>query len=96
MCVEPFPTQNPELVSLEPQEKRAYVEKFCILLSSWPGFPSGLDLLTLSATSTRVWAIEKQLARFYMQTFFDNFGQPPIVLHLIPDPPHAIYPVGGH
>ena len=95
MCVEPFPTQNPRLVSLEPQEKRAYVEKFCALLSSWPGFPSGLDSLTPSATSACVWAVEKQLARFYTQTFFDNFGRLPIVPHLIPDPPRAIYPVGG-
>ena len=54
--------KNQGLVSLEPHEKLRYVEKFRKLLSSWPGFPSDLDSLTLSASPARVWAIEKQLA----------------------------------
>ena len=96
MCVEPFPTKNQGLVSLEPHEKLHYVEKFRALLSLWPGFPSDLDSLTSLASPARVWAVEKQLARFYMQAFFDNFGRPPVVPHLIPNPPHIVYPVGGH
>ena len=95
MCMEPFLTQNNGLVSLEPQEKHHYVEKFRVLLSSWPRFPLELDSLALSATSARVWAVEKQLACFYMQTFFNNFSHPPVVPHLIPNPPCIIYLIGG-
>ncbi|KIM56184.1 hypothetical protein SCLCIDRAFT_133193, partial [Scleroderma citrinum Foug A] len=95
MCVEPFLTKNQGLVSQEPAEKRCYIEKFRVLLSSWPGFPSDLTLLMPSATSACVWTVEKHLAQFYTQSFFDNFGHPPIVPHLIPDPPCTVYPVGG-
>ena len=95
MCVEPFLTQNNGLVSLEPQEKHRYIEKFHMHLSLWPGFPLELDSLAPLATSARVWAVEKQSARFYTQTFFDNFSRPPVVLHLIPNPPRIIYPIGG-
>ena len=84
MCVEPFPTDNRGLTSLEPQEKRDYVERFRVLLSSWPGFPSDLGSLMPSATSSRVWTVEKKLANFYTQSFFDNFSRPPVVPHYLP------------
>ena len=54
--------KNQGLVSHEPHEKLCYIEKFRGLLSSWPGFPSDLDSLTLLASPACVWAIEKQLA----------------------------------
>ena len=96
MCMEPFPMKNQGLVSQELEEKRCYVESFCILLSSWPEFPMELqDSLMLLAVSTCVWVVEKNLAQFYMQAFFDNFSHPPIVPHLIPNPPPAVYAVRG-
>ena len=95
MCIEPFPMDNRGLTSLEPQEKRDYVERFRVLLSSWPGFPSDLGSLMPSATSSRVWTVEKKLANFYTQSFFDNFGRPPIVPHLIPNPPALSTHQGG-
>ena len=95
MCVEPFPTDNHGLTSLEPQEKRDYVERFRVLLSLWPGFPSDLGSLMPSATSSQVWTVEKKLANFYTQSFFDNFGHPPVVLHLIPNPPPHYLPIRG-
>ena len=96
MCVEPFPTKNQGLVSLELEEKRHYVESFRVLLSSWPEFPMELqDLLMPLAVSTHVWVVEKNLARFYTQAFFDNFSRPPIVPHLIAKPHPDVYAIGG-
>ena len=96
MCMEPFLTKNQGLVSLELEEKHHYIESFCVLLSLWPEFPTELqDLLMPLAVSVRVWVVEKNLAWFYMQAFFDNFSRPPIVPHLIPNPPPAVYAVRG-
>ena len=96
MCMEPFLMKNQGLISLELEEKHHYVESFHVLLSSWPEFPMELqDSLMLSAVSMHVWVVEKNLAWFYMQAFFDNFSRPPIVPHLIPNPPPAVYTVGG-
>ena len=96
MCVKPFLIKNQGLVSLELEEKHHYIESFCILLSSWPEFPMELqDLLMLLAVSACVWVVEKNLAQFYMQAFFDNFSRPPIVPHLIPNPPPAVCTMGG-
>ena len=64
---------------------------------TWRSFTSSfhLGLLSLQIWKApschqrlvRVWVVEKQLAHFYMQSFFDSFGQLPIVPHLIPNPP---------
>ena len=97
MCMESFPMKNQGLVSLELEEKCCYVESFRVLLSLWPEFPMELqDSLMPLAVSTCVWVVEKNLAQFYTQAFFDNFGHPPIVPHLIPNPPPAVYAMGGH
>ncbi|KAI5985255.1 hypothetical protein EDD15DRAFT_2374299 [Pisolithus albus] len=84
MCAEPFPSENQGLASSDPKLKLEYVEKLRVLLSPWPGFPSDLmEPLPSSASSARVWALERKLALFYVQSFFDNFGRPPILPHLI-------------
>ena len=95
MCVKPFPMDNHGLTSLKPQEKCNYIERFRVLLSSWPRFLSDLGSLMLLATSSRVWTVEKKLANFCTQSFFDNFGHPPIILHLIPNPPTLSTHQGG-
>ena len=88
MCIERIATNNEGMASQEPQEKCHYVEKFHIILSSWPTFPADLEgSLLPSVVGTRVWVVEKQLAHFYTQSFFDSFGQPPIIPCLIPNPP---------
>ncbi|KAI6146798.1 hypothetical protein BKA82DRAFT_3959423, partial [Pisolithus tinctorius] len=80
MFAEPFPVKDQGLASLEPQTKLEYVERFRMLLASWPGFPPDLGTsLPSSASPARVWAVEKRLALFYVQSFFDNFGRLPIV-----------------
>ncbi|KAI6147805.1 hypothetical protein BKA82DRAFT_140203 [Pisolithus tinctorius] len=97
MFAKPFPVKDQGLASLEPQTKLEYVERFWTLLTSWPGFPLDLGTsLPLSASPAHVWAVEKQLALFYMQSFFNNFGCLPIVLCLIPKNPHSIYGLGDN
>ncbi|KAI6009915.1 hypothetical protein BKA83DRAFT_4069540, partial [Pisolithus microcarpus] len=87
MCAEPFPSENQGLASSDPKLKLNYVEKLQVLLSPWPGFPSDLmEPLPPSALSACVWAVEKKLALFYVQLFFDNFSCPPILPHFIPVP----------
>jgi len=96
MCVEWFPIKNEGMASHESQEKRHYIETFCVILLAWPAFPIDLEASLLpSAVATRVWVVEKQLARFYTQSFFDSFGRPPIIPHLIPNPPPPVFSVGG-
>ena len=88
MCVERFSIKNEGMASHESQEKRHYIETFRVILSAWPAFPVDLEASLLpSAVATHVWVVEKQLARFYTQSFFNSFGRPPIVPHLIPNPP---------
>ncbi|KAI6142465.1 hypothetical protein BKA82DRAFT_149223 [Pisolithus tinctorius] len=97
MFAEPFPVKDQGLASLEPQMKLEYVERFQMLLASWSGFPLDLGTsLPLSASPVCVWAVEKLLALFYVQSFFDNFSHLPIVLHLIPKNPHSIYSLGDN
>ncbi|KAI5998952.1 hypothetical protein F5J12DRAFT_724715 [Pisolithus orientalis] len=81
MFAKPFPVKDQGLASLEPQTKLEYVERFWMLLASWPGFLPDLGTsLPSSASPAHVWAVEKWLALFYVQSFFNNFGHLPIVL----------------
>ncbi|KAL4061816.1 hypothetical protein V8B97DRAFT_2027098 [Scleroderma yunnanense] len=92
MCMESFLMKNQGIASQDLQEKHHYTENFRVLLSSWPGFLTELETSLLpSAVVACVWVVEKKLALFYTQHFFDNFGQPPIVPHLIPNPPPLFY-----
>ncbi|KAI6139944.1 hypothetical protein BKA82DRAFT_3988060 [Pisolithus tinctorius] len=60
------------------------------LLAVWPGCPSDLaEPIMPLASSLRVWAMEKKLAIFYVQSFFDTFGRPPLLPHLIPTAPQG-------
>ncbi|KAI6097142.1 hypothetical protein EV401DRAFT_1879848, partial [Pisolithus croceorrhizus] len=97
MFEEPFPRKNEGLGSLEPQTKLESVERLCALLTSWPGSPSNLEepLLPL-ASVTCIWAVEKKVALFYVQSFFDYFGCPPIIPHLIPNNVCTIYGLDNH
>ncbi|KIO10371.1 hypothetical protein M404DRAFT_21322 [Pisolithus tinctorius Marx 270] len=97
MFAEPFPVKDQGLASLEPQTKLEYVKRFQTLLASWPGFLPDLGTsLPSSASPVCVWAVEKWLVLFYVQSFFNNFGHLPIILHLIPKNPHSIYGLGNN
>ncbi|KIN98436.1 hypothetical protein M404DRAFT_31291 [Pisolithus tinctorius Marx 270] len=97
MFAEPFPVKDQGLASLEPQMKLEYVKRFWMLLAPWPGFLPDLGTsLPSSASPAHIWAVEKWLVLFYVQSFFDNFSHLPIVLHLIPKNPHSIYGLGDN
>ncbi|KAI6003266.1 hypothetical protein F5J12DRAFT_783692 [Pisolithus orientalis] len=85
MCAEPFPQQNQGLGSSDLQLKWEYVEKLWALLAVWPGCPLDLvePIMPLVSLSC-VWAMEKKLAIFYAQSFFDTFGHLPLLPCLIP------------
>ncbi|KAI6094970.1 hypothetical protein EDD16DRAFT_1707913 [Pisolithus croceorrhizus] len=85
MCTEPFLSQNQGLGSSDPRSKCKFMETFWKLLTSWPWFPVDLvEPLLPSTLVMHVWAVERKLAIFYVQSFFDNFGCPPILPCLIP------------
>ena len=54
MCVEQIPTKNEGMASQEPQEKHRYIEKFRVILSSWPTFPVDLEGSLLPSGSVHV------------------------------------------
>ncbi|KAI6010475.1 hypothetical protein PISMIDRAFT_11324 [Pisolithus microcarpus 441] len=92
MYDEPFPRKNEGLGSHEPQTKLEFMERLHALVASWPGFL--LDLgqpLLPSALVTCVWAVEKKVVLFYVQSFFDYFGHPPIIPRHIPNNACTIY-----
>ncbi|KAI6000196.1 hypothetical protein F5J12DRAFT_894948 [Pisolithus orientalis] len=90
MCAEPFPQQNQGLSSSNFQLKWEYIQNLWVLLAVWPGCPSDLaEPIMPLASSLHVWAMEKKLAIFYVQPFFDNFGCPPLLPCLIPTAPHG-------
>ncbi|KIO08042.1 hypothetical protein M404DRAFT_23297 [Pisolithus tinctorius Marx 270] len=90
MCTEPFPQQNQGLGSSNFQSKQEYIEKLQALLAVWPGCPLDLaEPIMPLVSSSHVWAMEKKLAIFYVQLFFDTFGHPPLLPCLIPTAPQG-------
>ncbi|KAI6033755.1 hypothetical protein BKA83DRAFT_4121129 [Pisolithus microcarpus] len=92
MYDEPFLRKNEGLGLHEPQMKLEFMERLCALVASWPGFLSDLGQPLLpSALVTHVWAVEKKVVLFYVQSFFDYFSHPPIIPHHIPNNACTIY-----
>ena len=63
-----------------------YVEKFRELLSCWEGAPARLSApLDASTFDANVYfQVLQPACDFYVQTFFDHFGRPPVVPHRFP------------
>ncbi|KAI6109939.1 hypothetical protein F5141DRAFT_1064026 [Pisolithus sp. B1] len=84
--------KNEGLGSHELQTKLKFMERLRTLVTSRPGFPSNLEEPLLPSTLvTCVWAVEKKVVLFYVQSFFDYFSHPPIVPPHIPNNSHTIY-----
>ncbi|KAI6097622.1 hypothetical protein EDD16DRAFT_1499227 [Pisolithus croceorrhizus] len=97
MYDEPFPRKNEGLGLHEPQTKLKFMERLHTLVTSWPGFLSNsVEPLLPSTLVTHVWAVEKKVALFYVQSFFDYFSHPPIVPHHIPNNNCTIYSLDNH
>lgn len=71
------------------EDNRDFLMRWCLLLSTWPDSPPALGgRPKVGATAQEIQAHESDLmARacfFYVQTFFAQFGRPPIVPHRFP------------
>lgn len=82
---EPFPDRNRGLGSLRVEDRLPFLENFRALLSSWPDAPSALlNPLKSSDLNTHVFAVERCVTLFYVQSFYDTYGRPPIIPRHIP------------
>jgi len=59
---------------------------FCLLLSTWPNAHPSFSSIHLTEGPKHVQAYEvmSQACHFYIQTFYDHFGRPPLLPHHFP------------
>jgi len=81
--VSKFPTSDCGLASKVWQDRAPYIKIFREILSTWPGLPHGVCSRKLTSP-VEVSVVEKALADFYCQTFYDHFGRAPITPHRLP------------
>jgi hypothetical protein len=86
MWSEPFPSEHYGLWDNTLKGCLPYVENFRRLLCDWDGVPPLLmtPLTSDNFTDTKSWEVKRVATAFYVQTFFDHFGRPPIVPHSLP------------
>ncbi|KAG1738079.1 uncharacterized protein EDB91DRAFT_1054753 [Suillus paluster] len=86
MWSEPFPTDNYGMWNNTLIGVLPYLESFRQLLCSWDDVPPLLTspLIQENFTDTKWWEVACTATAFYVQTFFDHFGRPPVVPHLLP------------
>ncbi|KAL0578356.1 hypothetical protein V5O48_003634 [Marasmius crinis-equi] len=66
--------------------RKKYIVRFAGVLAKWPHAQEGVVMLagrktTKEFSDDQLVKLEEWAARFYCQTFFDNFGRPPIIPH---------------
>lgn len=81
-----FPKKDEGIAAREWRERRTFVERFRLILASWPDVPSMikdgcLDDTTLEA---EVEKMEESVVLFYCQSFWDFFGRAAICPRYIP------------
>ncbi|KAL0569414.1 hypothetical protein V5O48_012549 [Marasmius crinis-equi] len=69
------------LATLDLTQRGAYIRKMCLAMKDWPGGLRGLELLQGSVQESELRKTEEWATRFYCQTFYENFGRPPIIPH---------------
>ena len=80
---DPFPNVNMGLMAIDYRDRKPYIEAFRLLLVNWPSAPM-LPPLPVDASLNDTVLLEKKIALFYCQHFFDSYGRPPILPHHIP------------
>lgn len=73
-------------------ENKCVLGTFCLLLSTWPNAHPSLGSFQFIDWSYRndgrmpihVYDVVSRACRFYVQTFFDHFGRPPLLPHRFP------------
>lgn len=86
MWSESFPLENYGLWNNTFMGSLPYLENFRRLLCDWDDVPPCLTtpLTPDNYTDTKSWEVRHAATMFYVQTFFDHFGRPPIVPHSLP------------
>ncbi|KAG2109832.1 uncharacterized protein F5147DRAFT_575206 [Suillus discolor] len=86
MWSEPFPSEHYRLWDNTLMGCLPYLENFRRLLCNWNDMPPFLitPLTSDNFTDIKCWEARHVATTFYVQTFFDHFGRPPIVPHSLP------------
>ncbi|KAG2742858.1 hypothetical protein P692DRAFT_20879924 [Suillus brevipes Sb2] len=79
-----FPQENDGLNAPSFDAALPYFESFRKVLSTWERFPESLKQpLNHTGREHDLWKGMKECCVFYVQSYFDNTGRPPIVPHLL-------------
>ncbi|KAG2752741.1 hypothetical protein P692DRAFT_20871069 [Suillus brevipes Sb2] len=79
-----FSTWNDGLNAESFQDALPYFENFRQVLIAWDGAPQDLKQpFTESMPEEEKWQRMKQCALFYVQSFYDNTGRPPVVPNIL-------------
>jgi hypothetical protein len=84
---DPFPRRNTGLQANNISDRLPCLENLREVQNAWPNVPSnlrGASFSHVSCSGKQIEDLERDVAKFYCQTFFDYFGRPPIVPHRIP------------
>ncbi|KAF8123522.1 hypothetical protein EV363DRAFT_1179741, partial [Boletus edulis] len=93
MWSEPLPKKSGDLGLTDTfvdNKKPEVLRSFCLLLTAWPdAHPSFHEFATAvrlhkDRKDTEVYEVMSQACFFYVQTFFDHFGRPPLLPHAFP------------
>ena len=79
-----IPNHNLGLTSPDLVEQNHHLTALAHLMSSWKGCPDSIKSVTYGPLVTQVWHLEEACARFYCQSFFDNFGWAPVIPCCLP------------
>ena len=73
------------LTDSHPDNERV-LRSFCLLLSTWPNSHPSFSYLHWKEGSkdVQVYEVMSRACHFYVQTFFDHFGRPPLLPHRFP------------
>jgi hypothetical protein len=74
-----IPNRDLGLTAPDLVEQNRYLVALGHLMSSWKGCPDSIMNATSGPLTTQVCRREEACARFYCQTFFDNFGRAPVI-----------------
>ena len=91
MWSEPLPLKSGDLgFSDSFANNMRVLQSFCLLISAWPGADPTFSSFPVAMQSDKnTWhvsahEVSSRACLFYVQTFFDHFGRPPLVPHAFP------------
>ena len=79
-----IPNHDLGLTSPDLVERNHHLTALAHLMSLWKGCPDSIKSATYGPLVTQVRRLEEACARFYCQSFFDNFGHAPVIPCCLP------------